>query len=1131
VKNIFIIVLTACVLFCNQVNGQVKSKGVPLVRNFDPTEYKQGNQNWAIIQDHRGIIYVGNSKGILEFDGNEWKNIANVAAISFDIDESGRIFVGGRRDFGYLNPDEKGNMTYVSLLEKTPEKYLPKKNYWSVAHINGKAYYTNENYMIYSFDGDTVMVSDTIFGAGTISVCQNELFLEIYEGIAKMENDSWKMVEGSDSLKGTNIRNIFEYGKKGLMVLTRLNGIWLYDGNNFNYWDNEISEFASKNQAYLGTKINDSLFAVGTVQDGVLIFSNTGNIYQHINSTGGMINHDHCAIYADSDGNVWSGLEYGVVLTEVNSPWSQYNNQNNLTNTTFYSLEFLGGQLYAGSAQGVFTIPWKAKDKPLSTEFSFYHIQENKGRKAWDLLRVDDEIICGSSNIGTYSIQGNSAKLIASYYAPGDIRYLEEENVLVCLGEHGGLYTFRKEETGWSFIQYFKDFGYSNFLEIDKSGNAWILADGGVQMLTFNREFDKVLESKLFSLKHGLPEVGSYAILKLFDEIVISTTKGFFMFNESENFFVKDEILTNLFNENTQVTLLKYDTNRNLWFWGTQKENEEIIGKVFSHENEVDSVQIIDVPLRKLKNFINMTIYPVDDRNVLFGSSNQIFHFDPGFTSNKNEGFKALVRKVEYISSSDSLIFGGVYTNVEGKIFSQQPEDEVKEFQTIENSLRFSYCGLDFIDNKNVTYSYVLEGFDGAWSDWSFKTSKDYTNLDPGDYVFKVKARDVYGNISNIAEYKFHIIAPPPDPVFPPELPWYAKPQYFISLFLGFALLAIIASKLYTKRLEAQKRKLESIVFDRTTEIRQANVVLQQQKEEILTQNEALNQQKEEIEAQRDEIEVQRDMVVMQRDHIELQNQEITDSIYYASRIQQALIPSENLLKENTKDYFLIYKPRDIVSGDFYWVSKINKWMVFSVADCTGHGVPGAMMSMLGMSFMKEIVGKKEVTKANQVLNLLREEIIESLQQKGRPGEAKDGMDMTVLVVNTETQEAQFSGANNPLYIINNGSFKEVKGDKMPVAIFSRIVPFSNFEFKLEPNDRLYMFTDGYADQFGGPKGKKLKYKPFKNILIESSTGSLESQKEKLVQHLDRWMDYPNKNTGKPFEQIDDICIMGIEII
>jgi len=311
--------------------------------------------------------------------------------------------------------------------------------------------------------------------------------------------------------------------------------------------------------------------------------------------------------------------------------------------------------------------------------------------------------------------------------------------------------------------------------------------------------------------------------------------------------------------------------------------------------------------------------------------------------------------------------------------------------------------------------------------------------------------------------------------------------------------------------------------------------------------NNLLREQKKEIEDQKEEIEKQRDVVVEKNRIVLEQKKEITDSIIYAKNIQRAIMPSEEYLTSLLPEHFLMFRPKDIVSGDFYWIKKIKNFIVIAVADCTGHGVPGAFMSMLGAIFLNETVTSRSLDDAGQILNRVREKIKKSLHQSGKEGEAKDGMDMSFFIIDSETREVEFSGAFNPLYIIRdndkveniedleqrgfsiyqpaefNATVIEIKGDRQPIAIYTYEKDFTSHTFQLLENDRIYSFSDGYPDQFGGEKGKKLKARNFKNLLLSCKDKHMKEQEEFMQNSFDEWK-------GE-IEQIDDVILMGLKII
>lgn len=268
----------------------------------------------------------------------------------------------------------------------------------------------------------------------------------------------------------------------------------------------------------------------------------------------------------------------------------------------------------------------------------------------------------------------------------------------------------------------------------------------------------------------------------------------------------------------------------------------------------------------------------------------------------------------------------------------------------------------------------------------------------------------------------------------------------------------------------------------------------------------------------------QNDEITEQRDQIFHQKKEITDSIHYASRIQQAVLPPQHILSSYFSEYFVLFKPRDIVSGDFYWMNEKDNRVIFTASDCTGHGVPGAFMSMLGMAFLNEIVTKGEFENAADILNQLRNHVVNSLHQRGEnSSQTKDGMDIALCIFDKEKRELHYSGAFNSMYLIRNGELIEGNADRMPIGVHELIGNlFTNHVFHLQPGNSVYVFTDGYEDQFGGEKGKKFMAKKFKQLLIDIQHNSLKDQQNILDRTIEKWR-------GE-IDQIDDILVLGVRV-
>jgi serine phosphatase RsbU (regulator of sigma subunit) len=306
----------------------------------------------------------------------------------------------------------------------------------------------------------------------------------------------------------------------------------------------------------------------------------------------------------------------------------------------------------------------------------------------------------------------------------------------------------------------------------------------------------------------------------------------------------------------------------------------------------------------------------------------------------------------------------------------------------------------------------------------------------------------------------------------------------------------------YVESISAMNRDLEKKVNERTREV---------------------VEQKEEIETQKEEIEAQLDLATLQRDTIGNQNELILDSIHYAKRIQSAILPPVQLLKEHLSDHFILFKPRDIVSGDYYWAREKDQKLLIAVADCTGHGVPGGFLSMLGISSMNEIVNRSSELNPGKILEQLREVVIASMHQTGSRDEAQDGIEIALCVIDLKLKSMEYAGANRPLYLVRDGEVQHKRPDRMPIGIYEQDpLPFKKHTIKLKKGDSIYLFSDGYVDQLGGPLRKTFRAINFRKLLLEVQDQPMEKQKAILVENMALWQ-------GE-VEQIDDVLVMGIRI-
>ena len=387
-------------------------------------------------------------------------------------------------------------------------------------------------------------------------------------------------------------------------------------------------------------------------------------------------------------------------------------------------------------------------------------------------------------------------------------------------------------------------------------------------------------------------------------------------------------------------------------------------------------------------------------------------------------------------------------------------------FNYKQNDITFKFKALS---TQTSNYQFLLEGYDKDWSPVQTNNEAVFTNLSPGKYIFKLKAINKYNIESEILEYAFEITPP-----------FYMRWWFFV-----LSIATIIASifsfiKYRTHKLIKEKQVLEAKVTERTSELKSANL------------------------------------------NLNMAIEEIKDSINYAERIQSSILPNINVIKEHLPNGFILFKPRDVVSGDFYWFNQVEGKSFFACVDCTGHGVPGAFMSMIGNSILNEIILTKKITSPSAILSSLNRSIFKVLKQN--TSESRDGMDMALCMIDPKNNTLTYSGANRELLLIRNGELIEYKPTKNAIGGFTD----SNTIFKetvidIQPNDLFYMTTDGYADQFGGEKGKKLMTKNFKDFLLQIHTLPMPVQQDELDKKIQSWM-------GNAHAQVDDILVIGIKL-
>jgi serine phosphatase RsbU (regulator of sigma subunit)/signal peptidase I len=1079
--------------------GQINEMGIPLVQNFNPVELKFSDQNWAAVQDPRGVMYFGNQEGyVLEYDGKTWRKIPvkdSKPVRSMAIDSTGTIYVGTVGDFGRLVPNLSGNLIYESLSYLIADSNIVFNDIWKTYAVKNKVYF-NSFSNLFCFDGKKL---ETIkFNRSQkpqfLHKVENDLYLHFKaSGIKQLVGLEDKELPGGEFFYGKDIYNILPQKNKNLMMISS-EGVFDYNPSkgtvgSIGTKNSFVNRFASEGIPYHNILLSDSTIALGRIYSDEFSLSRitqNGDAIEIINAENGLMDEFVTYLYQRpspfGSSPLWMCLSNGIAKANIHSPLRRFGESSGIKGIVL-DIKRFNGRLYVATFAGLY---YQAFDK---NGFSYFNAVPEISATVWSLSifkepRTGKErLLVGASPkvfeiTSDFKVNSIDEKLITFKVYPSRVN---PENVYIGAT---GIYLFKWNGSRWIRSRVKKDDlrSETRYISEDQKGNIWLATQfHGIQRVVITPGDTLVYK---YDTNHGLPSIQNLSIFTINNETYFGTSNGIYSFNYEKEVFEPKSFEWYPERLKNKAINKFFETPNGFIF--IINDNKNLSVEQFARRQD-GSLENINIPFKALPNNAFDVVFMEQNGVMWFGLSKELFSFNPGVQRNYEEPFHTLIRQVT-LTKWDSVVFHGAFFKElpDGqKVLSMnQPLKQTPVFSYKYNSFTFDVAATFFENESATEYSFILEGLDKEWSKWSIDPKPIYTNLSEGKYAFKVKARNVFGTESYPAEYRFSITPP-----------WFRSIVALISyVLLLFALIWFIV-KWNTRRLIAEKERLEELVRQRTAEV---------------------VAQKEEIEKQNEELEHQRDKIVEQ-------NEEIKSSITYASRIQNALLTPMETIKTIFDDFFILFLPRDIVSGDFYWITQLGSRKICAAADCTGHGVPGGFMSMLGMGLLNQIISRNEKISASEILDQLRDFIITSLHQTGKSGENKDGMDISLFVVDTERHTIEFSGANNPLIIIRNEELIQIKGDKMPIGIHLRCdVPFTNNVLEYQPGDMIYTFSDGYQDQFGGPDQRKFMVKNLKDLFLEIHKLPMEEQRDILHQTLLKW------HGSSP--RIDDVVLIGVKL-
>ncbi len=933
-----------------------------------------------------------------------------------------------------------------------------------VTHIkvnhNGKAYVATQDkiYTYFNSDKDSLDITAT-----KIEFLKNNtmLWLDDEQNLYSInsKNHHHQLLKDVQLLSANILTNIAACVSNDTLKIIRVNANGIHKIIS-------IIDLKKFNLEISNINLFSNYLEISTLNNGVLEIKFNADytaysIKLYNNEKGLQSNHVYTT-FLDKEKNLWIGCYGNGLLMLPNSRISVYNK--GFENTAVYAVTGFENTLFLATEHGLI----KTKESQNKTKFFLQQF------KIKTIYKRNNELWVGTENGGLYRYKNNQLKQLhfTSNIQPKTINCIQFEDETIIVGTNSGLYlyNFYSKETKHITTNEGLAHNVVEYFMIDNSRTFWFDSPNSPVYSYQNGEFS------YYKNIDGFESFNITDITQLGNGEIWFTTAGDGVFKYSKGKFTN-------YNKNDGL-FANY-----VYFINEISHNTVLLG----HKKGITTIEITDtVPnirhsgnIDELEFILPQSYYVAGGKNLWIGSSNGLINVPLNYIQSSKYQPQLFIENIQI--SSDNI---GVKDTVNLSYNNYYVEIE---FKTILLS-----------NPQSISYQWKLEGFDKNWNYGTYKDTKArYQSLKDGKYKFKVKLliNDMYSGQSKTIV--IHI-----------EKPYWKKTWFYVSVFISLILAIILVFYLYNLRNIKLRKILVKKVDERTKELNKKNTELKLLSQEYLKE----------------------------KNIVEQQSKELIKSINYAKRIQKAMLQKPiyaewiNIFKE----LFLLYKPKDKVSGDFYWAHKKDKYFYIAIGDCTGHGVPGAMISMLGTSSLTEVLGGE--SEPNIILNELRKRVTNQLGSGDflKYGVSlRDGMDLALIKYNIETKEAQSASAYNPIYILRDKSkpidenlkvimerdnlvLCSTYADKQPVGACEKMKDFTLNTFQLYTDDHVFMFSDGYYDQFGGPRNKKFLRKRFIELLFKTYNLNAKQQKKLLQTTIENWM--------KNFEQIDDITVLGFVI-
>ncbi len=1071
-KLLFILLVLQCAAFAQTYN----------FKNYTTEQGLAQSQVLAITQDSKGYMWFGtNGGGVSKFDGKQFVNYTSneglIDNVVFSIVESNnnQLLFGTSKGLSSFNGSKIKNYGEREGL-KNPliYKLLNDKDKTWIGTQEGV--YTFENEKIIPFLLDSTFNQSSVYSI-FIDKMHNVWFGTLQHGVIyyNVKNKQTKNFTTANGLNGNLIFSISQNKMGDILIGTEygLNKI------NSSFQVSKANEIPGNDNFSINCLLpnGDNEFYIGTHSEGIKNFNFSLNkLISGFNKTNGLTNNPIQSLFKDRDNNLWIGTNGAGVFKYFNDKIVSYSKLNGLPenyinsvavdsyNNIWVGIQKNGLVKISGSQLKKYVFDLKRpKTLPDNDVNAMLPLENGK------MLFGTSDGLCSFENEVLKTIEDGDFKhkYILSLY--------RDSKKQILIGTTEGLYKLvdgkiSKETAIEKYKTDAAQFAIFFSLE-DKQNRKW-----------FGTEKGLILQDKneIIAFNKNNKFINSLIICGVVDErnnIWFGTEEGLYLYNNSSFKKIdKEDGITSSY-----INLLQIDNNNQLII-GTNNGVDIINLTDFYNKKQTVKHLGKDDGLLSLESYFNSSAKDTAGR-ILIGTVNGLEIYNPKLDIINTNEAKINISSIKLFFGQEDILNYSDSLDAETLL----PKNLVLPFA--KNNLTFQFVGISLVAPEKVLYQYQLEGLDVDWTPAVNQSEVTYPSLPPGKYTFKVNAMNNDGIWNKKpATFTFEILPP-----------WYNTWWFYLLCVVTVVTGIICYNYIKTKKLVADKQKLERVVDERTKELRE-------EKEKVEVINKEVSEQKSELEHK---------------------NREITDSIKYAKNIQEALLPS---LVETEKAFdgcFILYMPKDIVSGDFFWFSQNETTRYIAAADCTGHGVPGAFMSIVGNTLLNEIVEQKKITSPGDILLELHKGVKIALSQSNQDSQRRDGMDIALCAIKRNSNTIEFSGANRPLWIYrkkDNYALEIIKPNKFPIGglELEENRTYTNHIVDFYDGDYFYFFSDGFADQFGGPKGKKFMLSNMQKLLFDNLHLPMQEQKQKIKEAFMAWK--------KDLEQVDDVLVIGIKV-